>query len=95
MLVQHSGGSAGTAGYYMNNRVAVLVHQSTIGAFGWLCWYSRVLLENPGGCARKQSTIGTFGRLCWYRRVLQEHWGLYCYRRVLQEHWRGCAGTAE
>ena len=64
----------------------MFVQQCTIGAVGWLCWYSRVLFEHPGCCSGKQSTIGST------IRALRK---LCCYKRVLQGHWRGCVGTAE
>ena len=63
------GGCAGTAeyyrstresvagGYYRHTREALSVQQSTIGALGRLCVYSRVLKEHPGGCVGRQSNI--------------------------------------
>ena len=56
-----------------------MVQQSTTGALGGLCWYSRLLQEYMGGSAGtdgyyrstgevvlvQKSTVGAHGRLCW------------------------------
>ena len=61
-----------------------MVQQSTTGALGRICWYSRLLQEHTGGSAGtdgyyrstgevvlvQKSTVGALGRLCWYSRVL-------------------------
>ena len=78
--MEHSGGCAGTAAYYMSTGEAVLVQQTTIGALEYpKCWFSRVLLVHSEGWAGteefyrcfvetvlvQKSTVGTVGRLCW------------------------------
>ena len=59
--------------------MALLVQQNTVGAFGWLCCYSRVLHEPLGSCGVtaeqyrstreavmvQQSTIRAPGSLRW------------------------------
>ena len=95
---EQSKGLAGTAQYYTITQEAVLFQPSNIGVIGYvvlvqkstrvalgrLCWYSRVLLENPVGCFGRvqyyrstreavlvqQSTIGALGSLGWYNRIL-------------------------
>ena len=55
------------------------VQQSTIGALGRLCWYSRVLQEHTRG------SLGTEEYYRSYREVVL----------VLKEHLRGCAVKTE
>ena len=51
ILEMHWEGCVGTAEYYRSTGDAVLVQQSTVGALGRLCVYTRVLLEHFRGCA--------------------------------------------
>ena len=85
LVLGHSGGCSGTAEYYRSTPESVLVQQSTTGALGRLCWYSRVLQKHWGGGVAvlvQQNTIEALGKLCGYSKILSEHSG-------------GWAGTAK
>ena len=67
------GGWAGRAQYYRNNREALLLEQSTIGATADYYRSTRedvLVQKNIIGALGRQSTIGAIGLLCRYIRVL-------------------------
>ena len=64
----------------------MLVRQSTIGALGGLCCYSRVLQERSGCC------VGTAE---YYRSTVDVLLQRSRYSRDLLEHSGGCVGTTE
>ena len=82
----------------MNSRQAVLVKQSTKGALGRLCRFSRVLQEYSGGCAGIEeyysSTRGAVLLQRLQRSTIGTSGRLCWFSRVLNEH-SGCSTDIE
>ena len=50
--------------------MAVLVQQSTTGALGKLCWYTRIIKKHSVGCViLLEHPVGCFGRAQYYRNT--------------------------